>query len=171
MSKLVCVGQIVNVHGIKGTVKVKPYLINPMGIAGFGPLTDKSGSKNFSIKVIGRQKECLLISIKGIETRDEAEKLKGMELYTDKSNLPKPGHNEFYHADLIGLNVFQDGKEFGVVKTVENFGAGDILEIALKNGQVIPFAFSNQNFPHIDVEKGTIEIVIPNGMEGAIHED
>ena len=66
MSKLVCVGQIVNVHGIKGGVKIKPFLTNPMDIALFDGLTDKNGKKVFKLKVQTQNKGLVLCYIDGI---------------------------------------------------------------------------------------------------------
>ncbi len=171
MSHLVCVGQIVNVHGIKGAVKIKPFLTNPMDLSVLGPFTDKQEKQLFEIHVLNSHKDLLLATVKGISDRTSAERLKGVNLYIPKSRLPQKETDEFYYFDLIGLKVMEGSRDFGVVKAVENFGAGDILEIQLKNGKVLPFDFSQATFPVVDIEKGTIEIVVPDGMKEVVHED
>lgn len=165
MSKLISVGQIVNTHGIKGAVKVKPYLLSHRLIGLLNPLTDKSGHKTFDLKLIGHQKECLIVQIAGVSDRNTAETLKGIELFALRSKLPITKENEFYYTDLIGLHVINENKTVGVITRVDNFGAGDIVEILFQNGKTVPFSFCHETFPHVDLNKGTIELVIPMGME------
>lgn len=165
MSKLVCVGQIVNVHGIKGTVKIKPNLMNPRLIASLGTLTDKTGNHLFRIVVVGQKPGFILAQVNGISDRTAAEKLKGVELYAPRDRLPAVGKTEIYYVDLIGLCILKDGKPFGRIHSVENYGAGDIVEIKLENGKMIPFSFTQQTFQNIDLNAGTADIHVPEGME------
>ena len=162
---LIAVGKIVNVHGIKGVVKIKPYLTHGKDLPQFNPLTDKMGKKSFEVSISGTQGECLLANLKGITTREVAEQFKGLELYADRSKLPAPESNEFYCCDLVGMTVIKDGAEFGKVVSVMNFGAGDILEIKTMKGKQLDFAFSKKTFPRVDTKKKELEIVIPEGME------
>ena len=163
---LIAVGKIVNVHGIKGVVKIKPYLTHGKDLPQFNPLTDKQGKKSFEVSISGTQGECLLANLKGITTREVAEQFKGLELYADRSKLPVTESNEFYCCDLVGMKVMKDGTEFGKVVSVMNFGAGDILEIKTMQGKQLDFAFSKKTFPRVDTVKKELEIVIPEGMEG-----
>ena len=165
---LIAVGKIVNVHGIKGVVKIKPYLVHGKNLPQFNPLTDKTGKKSFEIAVSGIQGECLLANLKGITTREVAEQFKGLELYVDRNKLPATESNEFYCCDLVGMKVIKDAAEFGKVVSVMNFGAGDILEIKTINEKQLDFAFSKKTFPRVDIEKKELDIVIPEGMEGAL---
>lgn len=171
MSKLVCVGQIINVHGIKGAVKIKPYLMNPMDIASFGELTDKDGKRVFHIKAQSQKQGIVLATIKGITDRTSAELLKGINLYVERVKLPKEEQNEFYCIDLVGLTVLKDGEEFGTVESVDNFGAGDIINVKLKNSKVFPFDFSEATFPVVDVEKGYMQIVLSDSIKEVLNED
>lgn len=172
MSKLVCVGQIINVHGIKGAVKIKPFLTNPMDIALFDDLTDKEGKKVFKLKVQSQNKGIVLAYINGITDRTKAEALKGLELYVSRDKMPQEAQDEFYYIDLIGLTVLRDGEEFGTVESVENFGAGDIINVRLKNQKIFPFDFSNATFPVVDIENKVMHIELPLGVKEVIdHED
>lgn len=171
MSKLVCVGQIVNVHGIKGGVKIKPFLTDPMDIASFGDLTDKEGQKIFKIKVQSQNQGIVLAYIDGVNDRTMAERLKGMELYVSRDKMPQEETGEFYYVDLIGLTVLKAGEEFGTVESVENFGAGDIINVRLKNGKVFPFDFSDATFPVVDVENKVMHIELPFGIKEVLDED
>lgn len=162
---LIAVGQIVNVHGIKGVMKVKPYLVNTHDFKGLNPLTDKEGKKHFEATLVGHQKECWLVAIKGITDRTTAENFKGLELYTKRENLPKTKENEFYHCDLVGLSVYQDNNEFGKVLRVLNYGAGDILQIKTVQGQTLELSFTKANFPEVDIANQKIQIVLPEDIK------
>ncbi len=165
---LIAVGKIVNVHGIKGVMKVKPYLVNKANFKDLNPFTDKYGKKNFEASIVGQKGDCWLVAIKGITDRTTAENFKGLELYTDRNKLPQTKDNEFYQCDLVGMEVLKDGQVFGQVSKVLNFGAGDILEIKTTENQILDFSFSKKTFPVVDVQKKQIQIVLPEGMEGAV---
>ena len=167
MSK-VCIGQIVNVHGIKGMVKIRPYLENPMSIGSFGPLTDNKGF-SYEVQANSRKGEFVLASVKGITDRTMAEHLKGINLYIERTQLPKP-KTGYYYCDLLGMRVLRDGKAFGTVEAVQNFGAGDILDVKTMQGRLFSFDFSKATFPRIDVEKREMDIVIPEGMQEVVNE-
>ena len=162
---LIAVGQIVNVHGIKGVMKVKPYLVNMPDFKGLNPLTDKDGKKHFEATLVGHQKGCWLVAMKGITDRTTAENFKGLELYTEREKLPQPQENEFYHCDLVGMAVYQDNIEFGKVLRVLNYGAGDILQIKTIQGKTLELSFTKANFPLVDIANKKIQIVLPEDMK------
>lgn len=171
MSNLVCVGQIINVHGIKGVVKVRPYLNDPMALGHFGCLTDKDGNQQFDVKTISRKGDCVLASIKGITDRTMAETLKGQRLFINRNQLPVQKEGEFYYCDLIGMTVLENGQKFGIVESVQNYGAGDILEVKTVSGRIFAFDFSKATFPNVDVANRQIDIVVPEGMGEVVHEN
>ncbi|MBQ7413360.1 MAG: 16S rRNA processing protein RimM [Alphaproteobacteria bacterium] len=168
MSK-VCIGQIVNVHGIKGAVKIRPYLSDPADIGRFGPLSDKDGHQIFEVTVQSRKGDFVLASIKGITDRTTAEQIKGLNLYINRDQLP-PQKDGFYYCDLVGMKVLENGKPFGTVLSVQNYGAGDVLDIKTVKGRVFTFDFSKATFPRVDVSAHEMDIVVPDGME-VTHED
>lgn len=171
MSSLVCIGQIVNVHGIKGGVKIKPALNNPMTICDLGPLTDSKGQRLFDLTSCHMNRDCVVVTLKGIDNRSAADALKGVELYVSRDVLPAASDDEFYYCDLVGMSVFENGILFGTVQSVENYGAGDILQIKTVSGKAIDFAFTEATFPHVDIAEGKIEIVRPIEMNGDVDED
>ena len=80
----------------------------------YGPLEDESGERRFALRLIGSAKGVLIAAISGIEDRDRAEALRGLRLYLPRSALPPPEEDEYYHADLIGLEaVLADGTPVG----------------------------------------------------------
>ena len=165
----VCIGQIVNVHGLKGMVKIRAYLTNPMDIGRFGPLSDKEGQHQFQIQGQSLKGDFVLATIKGVTDRTMAEKLKGQNLYIDRNQLPS-NSDGFYYCDLIGMTVLENGQKFGTVESVQNYGAGDVLDIKTIKGRVFSFDFSKATFPRVDISKKEMDIVVPEGMEVA-HED
>lgn len=139
---MILLAVIAAAHGIQGAVKVKTFTQDPANILDYGPLRDKSG-REYALKLVRIVSEnSLIMTIKGVSNRNQAEALRGTKLYVERAQLPDLVEEEFYHNDLIGLNV-QDlqGQEIGRVSAVSNFGAGDFLEIidAAHHLYTIPF--------------------------------
>jgi 16S rRNA processing protein RimM len=133
----------------------------------YGALETKDGARRFEIASARAAKDHLVARISGVDNRDDAEKLNGIELFIARAKLPKTEANEFYHIDLIGLSaVSVKGEEVGKVIAVHNFGAGDILEIAPPQGATLLLPFSNTVVPHVDVAGGTLTIDPPGEIEG-----
>ena len=155
-------------RGVKGEVRVKSYTGDPKAIAGFGPLTDAAGRRRFAIERLSPAKDDLLIvKLKGVETREAAAALNGMELFARRGQLPPPAEEEYYLADLVGLEaVTSEGTSLGRVKGVMNYGAGDILEIAPDQGdETLLLPFTKAVAPVVDVEGGRIVVEPPAAIE------
>jgi 16S rRNA processing protein RimM len=147
----ILLGVITSAHGIRGEVKIKSFTDDPKALGSYGPLQDKTGKRNFVVKVQGEQKGMVLAAIEGVRNRNAAELLRGTELYAERNLLPSMEEGEYFVEDLIGMDVMQDGETVGAVKAFHNFGAGDILEIAFSNGREELFSFTGANFPDIDL--------------------
>lgn len=154
----ICLGAIVGVHGIKGEVKVKSFTENERDVQKYGEVENKDGSKTFSIKVVGHSKELLRVKIKGVDDRNTAETLIGNGLYVSREVLPELEEEEFYHVDLIGLNVKEQtsGEIIGKVEAIYNFGAGDLIDIKFKDGGSEVLPFTKQYVPEIKIKDGFI---------------
>lgn len=152
----VCVGEITCAHGVRGCVKVRSYMRQARDFADFEALYDASGNKKFRLSIVGemKDKDRFVVKIDGVSDRDQAEALRGTKLFVPRANLPETAEDEFYHADLIGLDVrTQSGKTVGKIKAIFNFGAGDVLEIEKTDGSESEYlAFSKQNVPEIDLK-------------------
>ena len=156
----VLLAQIGAAHGIRGEVRVKPFGDADM-LDRYGPLYDAQG-RSYEITAMRPQKTVLVVRFKGIDSREAAEALNGVELYVDRSALPAPEEDEFYLSDLIGLQtVSPEGEMLGKVIEVHDFGAGDILEVRLANGKSELFAFTRENFPDIRIDRGEITFLPP----------
>lgn len=161
----VCVGQIFGAHGVKGLVKLASYTDDPEAIVSYGDLTDEAGTRTFSVTLVGAAKDHWLAKIDGVTDRDAAEALKRTQLFVDRAKLPPPDEDEFYHADLIGLRAeLADGTTLGTVSAILNFGAGDIIEIALPSGKKPLLPFDRETVPEIDMVAGRLVIDPPPGL-------
>ncbi len=165
---LIVVGRIGAAHGIKGALKVKSFTQNPLSLGDYGALQDKEG-RQYNIKNIRVQKNSTIVHFKEITNRNLAETLNGVELFIERSILPSDlGTEEFYIFDLIGMDVMSDkGELAGTILNIENFGAGDLLEISplMENGgfsdNTYYLAFTKQNVPEIDLKKHFVKITPP----------
>src|SRR5207245_571533 len=120
--KRVCVGVITGAQGVRGAVRVKSFTAEPEAVASYGPLEDESGDRHFALRLIGSAKGVLIGKLTGIEDRDRAEALRGLRLYLPRAALPQPDQDEYYHADLIGLEAaLPDGTPLGRVRAVHDF--------------------------------------------------
>ena len=155
----ICIAKIVAAHGVKGLVKIKSFAEDPANLSKYD-LYNRTETKKIEIEIKSKNKDSIIASIKGIEDRNAADLLVGLDLYVSRDKLPKTNKEEFYIHDLIDMNVYStDKKLIGTVKSVQNFGAGDILEILFKDSKKTEFfAFTKENFPTVDVNQNMIKI-------------
>jgi 16S rRNA processing protein RimM len=142
----ICVGVLSGAFGILGEVRLKSFCADPTDIAAYGPLSTEDGARVFKIKLTRPVAGGFGARLSGVSTKEEADALKGVQLYVDRARLPHLPDDEFYYSDLIGLAV-QDtgGAALGKVLAVLNHGAGDILEIAASKGSLlVPFTRWNR---------------------------
>jgi 16S rRNA processing protein RimM len=146
-------------HGINGELRVKTFTGDPLALADYGPLYARDG-RAFEITAIRPANEVVVVRFKSIADRNAAEALTGTELFVDRSALPEElEDDEFYHADLVGLAVRDEvGGTLGKVTAVQNFGGGDLLEIALDTRQTVLVPFTAAAVPQIAVSAGFIRI-------------
>jgi len=166
MADRVCIGQFLGGHGVHGRVKLKSFTEVPDSLFTYGPLSDESGSRIFVVRPTGMGKDHFLAEVDGIRDRTQADALKGVRLYVDRSRLPDPAdEDEFYHADLIGLATeTSDGQPFGVIKAIYDFGAGDMLEIRHVSDKTVFLPFTKACVPVLDVKAGRIVVEPPDGF-------
>jgi 16S rRNA processing protein RimM len=161
----VLLGRITGVHGLKGEVKITAYTGEPEDIAAYGALTTVDGERHFRISAIRSVKGGTVIAaLHGVTDRDEAEKLRGTELYVSRAALPAiEDADEYYHSDLIGLKaVSPDGETIGKIVAVHNFGAGDLLEVRFEGERQAQFVpFENAHVPRVDLDAGEAVVLKP----------
>ena len=167
MPAQVCVARIGAAHGVRGAVKLWTFTEDPFAVKDYGPLSTKDGTRQFEIASAREAKDHLVATFKGVASRDDAERLNGIELYVARESLPMVEDDEYYHADLIGLDAVTTANEpLGKVIAIHNFGAGDIIEIAPKSGATLLLPFSNEVVPTVDLAGGRVLIELPAEIEG-----
>lgn len=160
----ILVGRFGAPHGVKGEVRLQSFTGDPRAIAGYRKLADASGAKSFLIKSLRHIRDNLFVAnVDGVADRASAERLTNLELYLPRADFPEAAEDEFYHADLIGLEALDATRApIGRVADVLDFGAGDILEIAPSaGGETLLFPFTKAVVPEIDVAAGWLIIVPP----------
>ena len=163
----VCVARIGAAHGVRGAVKLWTFTEDPLAVKHYGPLTTKDGARQFEVTHVREAKDHLVATLKGIATREDAERLNGLELYIARDKLPETDEDEYYHADLIGLAAVNAADEpLGRVVAIHNFGAGDIIEIAPAQGPTMLLPFTNAVVPTVDLAGGRVVIELPQEIEG-----
>jgi 16S rRNA processing protein RimM len=167
---MVLLGRITGAHGLKGEVKIAAFTAQPEDISAYGALTNADGTRKFQIASLrGTSGGAVIARLRGVSTREEAEQLRGTDLFVSREALPEPeASDEFYHSDLIGLEAISpDGETIGEVVAVYNFGAGDLLEVRFSKErypELIPF--ESAHAPHVDVPGRRIMIVRPIYQQG-----
>ena len=155
----VCLGAIVGVHGIRGEVKVKSFSEDEKNLTRYGVLSNEQGDKIFSLKIVGHSKELLRVKIEGVNDRNTAETLIGTGLYVNRDKLPSLDEEEFYHADLIGLEARgKSGAVIGKVNALYNFGAGDLIELKTVDGALEMLPFTKEFVPVINIKEQFISV-------------
>jgi 16S rRNA processing protein RimM len=161
-SPLVLLGRFGAPHGVRGEIRLQSFTRDPSAIASYGPLTDKSGAKSFTLVSVRPQgKDMLVARVEGVDDRTGAERLTGVELYIRRDRLPPPeDEDEFYLADLVGLRAeTRTGEVIGTIVAVRNFGAGDILEVSpISGGETLLFPFTKAVVPVVHVGEGRVVI-------------
>ncbi len=158
--ELVLVAQIGAAHGVQGEFKLLSFMDDPVSVLEHDPLLDAEGRPALSLTAAREHKGALLVRAKEAPDRTAAEKLKNLRLYIPRADLPEPeGEDEYYITDLIGMAVVDvDGKALGVVANVDNFGAGDLLDIKPGEGASFYVAFTFANVPEVRMAERVIVI-------------
>jgi 16S rRNA processing protein RimM len=159
----VLLGRIAAAHGLKGEVKIATFTAAPEDIAAYGPLIAGNGVRIEIVSLRTGGGGSVIARLRGVGDRTQAEALRGTDLYVPRDALPAAGDGEYYHSDLIGLAaVTPEGEALGEIVAIQNFGAGDLLEIRAPGGrksELIPF---EQAFvPTVDIQARRVTIVRP----------
>ena len=166
----ICVGVIAGAFGVQGEVRLKSFCTEPSDIASYGPLFDEGGTRRFGVKLTRPIAGGLGARITGVATKEEADALKGTQLFADRNRLPRLPDDEFYHADLIGLEARDsEGRLLGKVAAVHNFGASDVIELLRSDGDQVHLAFTRETVPHIHIKDGYIIVAVPEDDEDNDH--
>ena len=162
----VLLGVVIGAQGLKGEVKVKTFTETPDAVARYGTLHTKDGRKLRVAASRAPKDDVIVVRFEGIADRNAAEALKGTELHVARAVLPKTGAQEFYHADLVGLRADdEEDRLIGKIVSIQNYGAGDVIEIARGDGSTVLLPFSKAFVPRVEIENGRIVVAVPEEIE------
>ncbi len=155
---LILLGRITGAHGIRGAVKLKSFTTDPKAISTYGALQTSDG-REIEIARMKAVPDGFIADLKNIKDRNQAESLKGQDLSLPRNRLPATADNEVYLVDLIGQEALHDGVKLGTIIGIENFGAGDLLDIdtGAKESLLVPSMFMQM----ID---GVVTLNLPEGF-------
>lgn len=168
MQKYLETGKIVSIHGLKGEVKIQPWCDSPEYLCTFKCLYSKSGDRVYEIERIRPQGNMVIAKLKGIDTPEQAQALRGRILYIDRDDADLP-EGSYFVADLIGLEVRDEsGRSYGVISDVLQTGANDVYEIKSNDGKLYYIPAIPSVIISTDIQDG-IMVIYP--MEGLLDED
>lgn len=163
-NKLILVGQVAGGFGVKGEVRVTAYTADPMALVAYGPLLRVDGSVGLTLTAARPEKTAVVGRAREVSTKEQADALRGLKLFVPRDRLPAPDEDEFYLTDLIGLDARDPGGvTLGRVKSVQNFGASDMLEIApAEGGPTWYLPFTRDAVPSLHIADGWLLAVRPD---------
>jgi len=167
----VVVGAVLGAFGVRGEVRVKSFTADPVALARYGPLLDAAGAVILTPRAARALKDAIAVKAPEVQTREQAEALRGTLLHVPRARLPEPDEEEFYHVDLIGCAVeTPTGEPLGIVRMVHDFGAGDVVEVKPEQGETLFLPFTAAVFPHIDAKSKKLIAVPPETDEPETNE-
>ncbi|MCC5962295.1 MAG: 16S rRNA processing protein RimM [Rhodobacteraceae bacterium] len=162
----ICVGAIAGAYGVRGEVRLKSFCAEPRALGAYGPLWTEDGRRSFDVTLGAQVAQGFAARLSDVRTREDAEALRGVRLFAPREKLPALPDDEFYHTDLIGLEVFDTGGvPLGRVKAVLNHGASDLLELVTPGqaGAVL-VPFTRAIVPTVDLSARRIIADPPEGL-------
>lgn len=163
---LILVGRVAGAFGVRGEVRITSYTADPSALLDYRDLKREDGAPALTLLSGRPAKGGLVVRASEVETREQAEALRGLRLFVPRSALPEPDEDEYYITDLIGLSVVTpEGEPLGRVKTVQDFGAGDLLEVQPPAGASWYLPFTKEAVPEVRLAEGVIVGVRPAEIE------
>ena len=167
MEQLLQVGIISSTHGVRGEVKVFPTTDDVKRFKKLKKVILDTGREHLPLEVESVKffKQFAIVKFKGIDNINDIEKYKGKSLLVDRENAVKLRKDEYFIADMIGLQVYtEDGEAFGVLKDVLETGANDVYIIdSQKHGEVLVPAIK-QCILDVDIEGQKMTIHLMEGL-------
>jgi 16S rRNA processing protein RimM len=164
--RLILVARVAGAFGVRGELRITTFTEDPMALTTYRRLVREDGSPGLTLSGARPAKGGIVARAKEVADRDQAEAMRGLKLFISRADLPAPEEDEFYLADLIGLSVeTPQGEPMGVVRSVQNFGAGDLVEIQPAAGAAWWLPFTRENVPEVNLATGKVVAIRPTEIE------
>ena len=167
------IGEITKPQGVRGELKVRPVTHDPYRFEGMTEAYMKRGDEYRRVQIAVNRVtgDAAFISLEGVESREQAEKLRGTLLYVDRAHAIELTEDETFLCDLMGLKgVDNEGREIGVITDVLQPGGNDVYVFSGKRGQVLVPALKSV-VRKVDLEAGVMTLVAARMAEVAVYED
>lgn len=165
MEKYLEIAKIVSVHGLKGEVKAEPWCDSPEDLCRHKTLYFSKGDKEIRVKSARAQKNMAILKLEGVNSIEQAQKLRGSILYADRDSIHLP-KGTYFVADLMGMTVedFDSGKIYGKITMVTQTGANDVYHIKDQNGKMYYIPAIADVVKETDIESGVMKITPLRGL-------
>jgi 16S rRNA processing protein RimM len=161
--RLILVAQVGGSFGVRGEVRITTFTAEPMSLLEYRTLLRADGSTGLTLTSARPDKKGVVARAVEVATKEDADALRGLKLFIPRDRLPPAEEDEFYLADLIGLDA-RDATDtvIGSVRAVQNFGAADMLEITpAGGGQTWYLPFTREAVPEIHSAEGWLRAIRP----------
>lgn len=164
------IGHISNTHGLKGEMKVRPFTEEKKRYEELKKIliNIKDEFKEFEIESVRYQKDVVLLKLKGVDDIDAAEKLKNHYISIQREDAKNLNENEYFIADLLGSEVFENEDLIGTLDDVFTAGASDVYVVKRKGKKDLLLPALKSIIKKVDVENKRIDVEIPRGLEDEI---
>ena len=163
----ICIGKILGAHGIRGTIRVRFFAA---GERDYPPesrlrLRNVDGNEQqVTLKWIRPHKQGYLVSLQGVENRDDAERLKGAEVIVGRSELPEPNTGTYYWVDLMGIEVVTTtGERLGHIASILTTGSNDVYVVRSSEKETLVPALATV-VQTVDMDRGLMRVELPEGL-------
>jgi 16S rRNA processing protein RimM len=165
--KLVLVGQVGGAFGVRGEVRITAFTEDAMALMAYQPLLKADGKPAITLLSARPDKAGIVAKVKEVASKEEADAMRGQKLFVPRDRLPEPEEDEFYLTDLVGMEA-RDGDDavIGKVKSVQNFGASDMLEISPRDGGPTWYLpFTRDCVPDVRLGEGWLRAIKPSEVD------
>src|SRR5215217_5081125 len=147
--RLIAVGRVAGAFGVRGEVRITAFTEDPLALGRYRALKRQDGSPALVILSAREAKGGVVVRCEGVESKEQADALRGLRLFVSRDSLPAP-----------------EGERIGKVKSVQDFGAGDILEISPEEGGPTWYLpFTREAVPEVRIAQGELIAVRPTEVE------
>lgn len=161
--EMIEIGKIVNTHGLRGEVKIVPWLDYPEVFEAFDHVYI-DGSVRYDVKSVKYQKSNLIVAFNSLDKIEDAEKLKNKVITVEKSYFDDLPDGTYLVADIIGLRATDGENDYGVVTDVFSTGSNDVYVIEENGKKPLLLPIIDGVVEKVDIGGGTIKINIPDGL-------
>ena len=167
MEDLLKVGVITTTHGVRGEVKVFPTTDDAERFLDIEYVLLDTGKelRRLNIQNVKFFKNLAILKFEGVDNINDIEMYKGRDLWIPREEAQELGEDEYYVADLIGMDVLlENGEKFGVLRDVMETGANDVYEVEMADGRSLLLPAIKQCILNVDVENGMMQVHVLEGL-------